>query len=201
LLGCVLDSKHKISFVGLFYSARPLDMSKFDDYEIVFIDPNDNVGVLIDGVQNTLIAVRQFVSDRIPPRLRGRPQNCEDAKIETTDSGSATAHERFRKVNSKQMEYCSGTACRVVSYTTVLGEHNAPLVYAHHDVFLVDANGVLMIKDDFFENACNANRSDSSSIYNIYLRNVSLAIEVNRPKRPAVNGHLPQAGLDRSWQQ
>jgi hypothetical protein len=167
LLGCVLDFKHKINFVGLYYAARPTDMARFEEYGIVFVDPNDNVGVAIDGDRHTLIAVRQFVTDVVPPRLTGRPKNCEDAQIETIDGASATAHQRFRKIDKKQMEYCSGTACRTVSYTTLLGMHSVPLVYSHHDVFLIDANGVLMIKDAFLENICSAKKGNTAGFFNL----------------------------------
>ena len=34
VLGCVLDFKNKINFVGLYYTAQPLDMSRLDDYRI-----------------------------------------------------------------------------------------------------------------------------------------------------------------------
>jgi hypothetical protein len=146
LLGCVLDFKHKINLAGPFYSPRPLDMSHFADYKIVFIDPNDNVGLQIDGAQNTLIAARQFVTKVIPPRLTGRPKNCEEAHIEAIDGANATAHERLRKIDKAQLEYCSGDYCQVGSYSTFLGVHEVPVVYAEHDLFLIDGNGVLMIK-------------------------------------------------------
>src|SRR4051794_41054484 len=67
VLGCVLDFKHKLSFVGLYFTARPLDMARFSDTQIAFIDPNANVGLQIDGVRHTLVAARQFATDVIPP--------------------------------------------------------------------------------------------------------------------------------------
>jgi hypothetical protein len=108
VLGCVLDFKHKISFAGLYYSAQPLDMARFNEYPIAFIDFDGNVGLKIDGAQHTLIAVRQFVTDVIPPRLRGRPQNCEDPRIETMNGSNATALHRF--VRSTRTKWNTATA-------------------------------------------------------------------------------------------
>jgi hypothetical protein len=112
LLGCVLNSKHKVNFAGLFYSPRPLDVFNFAEYKISFIDPNDNVGLEIDGTQTTLLAVRQFVTDVIPPRLTGRPKNCEDAHIETIDGVDATATEHFRMIDESKIEYCIRAYCQ-----------------------------------------------------------------------------------------
>lgn len=118
ILGCVLNFKHKIGFIGLYYSAQPLDMARFDDYPIAFIDPDDNVGLQIDGARRTLPAVRQFVTDVIPPRLVGRPVNCEDPKIEELDGSNATAFVHFRKIDESEIEYCNGNYCRTGKYLT-----------------------------------------------------------------------------------
>jgi hypothetical protein len=167
VLGCVLDHKHKINFAGLYYTARPLNMARFGDYDIVFIDPNDNVGLKIDDRQNTLMAVRQFVTGFVPPRLTGRPKNCEDPHIETIGNEIATAHERFRQIDLKQFEWCSGTACRTAPYITLLGAHSAPIIYAHDDVILIDAGGALMIREDFYNSVCSAKRGDAAGMFNI----------------------------------
>ncbi|MCC8942964.1 hypothetical protein H8A99_42795 [Bradyrhizobium sp. Arg68] len=171
LLGCVLDFNRKINFVGLYYSARPLDMSQFDRSTVVFVDPNDNVGLSIGDRQRTLIAVRQFVTSSIPARLEGRPKNCEEATPETTDGETATPYKRFRKIDAAQIEYCSGTACRVASYVTPVGIHSAPIIYAHNDVFFIDASGALTIKSDFFERRCGTNgtakRKGATSLFSI----------------------------------
>jgi hypothetical protein len=167
VLGCVLDFKHKISFAGLYYTARPLDMARFDDYDIVFIDPNDNVGLRIGGRQNTLIAARQFVTDLVPPRLTGRPKNCEDPHIETMGGEIATAHHRFRQIDPKQFERCTGDACQTVSYVTLLGPHSAPIIYEELGAILIDAGGTLMIKEDLYDSTCAAKRGDAAGMFNI----------------------------------
>jgi hypothetical protein len=167
LLGCVLDFKRKINFAGLFYSPKPLDMSAFGEYRVVFIDPNDNVGLEIGGTQNTLIAVRQFVTDVVPPRFKGRPKNCEEGYIETIDGANATTFERFRKIDESQIEYCSGDYCKVKLYSTFLGMHKVPGIYAEHDLFLIDGNGVLIIKTDYYEKVCATKKHDSAGAYNI----------------------------------
>ena len=61
VLGCVLNFKHNLSFVGMYYSHRLMDMKDFDQHPIDFIDFDANVGLDVDGRQLTLIAVRQFV--------------------------------------------------------------------------------------------------------------------------------------------
>jgi hypothetical protein len=167
VLGCVLDFKHNINFAGLFYSPQPLDMSRFAESKIVFIDPNDNVGLEIDGARNTLIAVRQFVTGVVPPRLTGRPKNCEDAHIETIDGAIATAHDRFRKIDKTQIEYCSGDYCQVGSYSTFFGAHEVPIVYAEYDLFLIDGDGVLRIKAGYYEKACSTWKGGAAGAYNI----------------------------------
>jgi hypothetical protein len=166
VLGCVLDFKNKINFAGLFYSASSLDMTHFNDYQIAFIDPSDNVGLQIDGVRHTLLAVRQFVTDVIPARLRGRPKNCEDPHIETFGDANATALEHFHRIDERQMEYCYGRSCQTQRYS-VLGIHEVPVVYNFIDLVLIDGNGVLMLKDDYFKRACATWKGDTTSVYNI----------------------------------
>lgn len=167
LLGCVLDSNRKLSFLGLYYAAEPSDMARFEDYEVLFVDPNDNVGISVNGVQRTLIAIRQFVTDIVPPRLKGRPKNCELPQIETVGGVTATAHDRFRQINQNEFEFCNGVACRSARYSTFVREHRSPLVYASHDVFLIDENGALLIKNEHIDRICSAVRSDVASMYNI----------------------------------
>lgn len=167
LLGCVLDFKRKLSFVGIYYSAEPMDMAHFDDYPIVFVDPNGNVAVSVAGIQHTLVAVRQFVTQVIPPRLQGRPKNCEEVQIETFNGVVANTRNRFRQTDKNEFEFCGGTACRGASYSTFVREHGAPIVYADHDVFLIDANGALMIKNEYLDRACSASRGNAAGLYNI----------------------------------
>jgi len=166
VLGCVLDFKHKLSFVGLYFTARPLDMARFNDYQIAFIDPDDNVGLQIDGVRHTLVAARQFVTDVIPPRIKARPNNCEDPHMETINGSDATAFEHFRQVDENQMEYCTGDYCRTVRYSS-FGVHETPVIYAFHDLFVIDSNGVIMLKDDYFKRACASWKGNTTSIYNV----------------------------------
>jgi hypothetical protein len=168
VLGCVLDFKHKISFAGLYYSAQPLDMARFNEYPIAFIDFDGNVGLKIDGAQHTLIAARQFVTDVIPPRLRGRPQNCEDPRIETMNGSNATALHRFRKIDENHMEYCYGNApCKIQRYSTFGGVHEVQVIYENHDLYLIDGNGVLMLREDYFKNICALKERDTAGVYNI----------------------------------
>jgi hypothetical protein len=166
VLGCVLDFKHKLSFVGLYFTARPLDMARFNDYQIAFIDPDDNVGLQIDGVRHTLVAARQFVTDVIPPRIKGRPQNCEDPHIETINGSDATALVHFRQVGENLMEFCNGDYCRTVKYST-FGLHATPIIYDFYDLFVIDSAGVLMLKEDYFKRACASWKGDTTSIYNV----------------------------------
>jgi hypothetical protein len=166
VLGCVLNFEHKISFAGLYYSAMPLDMTHFDEYQIAFIDPNDDVGLQIDGVQHTLVAARQFVTDVIPPRLVGRPKNCEDPHIETMNGVEATALVHLRRVDKRQMEFCNGDYCRTARYLTFGGAHEAPIIKAFYDLFLIDGNGVLMLKENYFRAACKW-KADAAGVYNI----------------------------------
>lgn len=166
VLGCVLDFRHQINFAGLYYSAQPLDMSKFESYPIAFIDPGDNVGLQIDGAQHTFVAVRQFVTKLIPARLRLAPKDCEDPKIESVGGVAATAEEHFRALDEGRMEYCLGDACRPVKYRA-FGVHEAPIVYSYHDLFMVDGNGVLMLKDDYFRDVCATWKRPVASEYNL----------------------------------
>jgi hypothetical protein len=166
VLGCVLDFKRKLNFVGLYYTARPLDMARIDDYQIAFIDPDANVGLQIDGVRHTLVAARQFVTDVIPPRIKGTPQNCDDPHIETINGSNATAHVHFRPTSENQMEYCNGDYCRTARYFTI-GLHETPIIYSFHDLFMIDSNGVLMLKDDYFKRACASWKGNVTSIYNV----------------------------------
>lgn len=167
LLGCVLDFKRKINFLGLYYSARPLDMTRFNEYEIAFIDPSDNVGLTVDGAQATLVAVRQFVTSIVAPRLTGRPKNCEDPGIETIDDVKATALEHYRAVEPNQMEFCVGASCRIDSFRSFFGLHSAPIIYSNLNAFLIDANGVLLVRDKFLQNACGVQTKDSANLFNI----------------------------------
>jgi hypothetical protein len=166
VLGCVLDFKHKISFGGLYYSALALDMAHFDDYQIAFIDPGDNVGFQIDGIQRTLVAVRQFVTDVIPARLTGRPKNCKDPHIEAIDGSSTAALVHLREIDQDEMEYCNGDYCQTARYLTFGGVHESPIIYTFHDLFLIDGNGALMLKEDYFKGTCTWKGNDSSA-YNI----------------------------------
>jgi hypothetical protein len=167
VLGCVLNFKQEINFTGLFYSSRPLDMARFDEYPIVFIDPNDNVGLQIDGVRHTLVAARQFVTDVIPARFKGRTQNCDDPHIETINGSNAKTLESFRSVVGNKMEFCyGGTFCRTETYS-VFGSHDTPIIYNFNDLFLIDGNGVLMLKEAYFKEACSSWKGNTTSVYNI----------------------------------
>jgi hypothetical protein len=168
VLGCVLDFKHKINFAGLYYSAKPLDMAHFDDYGITFIDPDDNVGLEIEARQHALVAVRQFVTDVIPPRLRGRPKNCEESTIETTKESVATGYERVRQISSDTLEICQYDYCRDLKYLFFVEKHQAPIVYSFDSFgvaqFLIDGNGAFMVQERSYKGVCGWPK-DSASIF------------------------------------
>jgi hypothetical protein len=173
VLGCVLDFKHKINFAGLYYSAKPLDMNRFEEYGINFIDPNDNVGLEIEGASSTLVAIRQFVTDIIPARLAGQPKNCEEGVIETTDDSVATGYERVRQLSNDTMEICVGVTdpyCRELKYLFFVEKHQTPIVYSFNTFgvgqFLIDGNGAFMVQEQSYGNKC-AWRRDSASIFDV----------------------------------
>jgi len=169
VLGCVLNFKHKLDFVGLYYTARPLDMSQFNSYGIVFVDPNDNGGLIIDGVQNTFIAVRQFVTNIIPARVELWPRNCDDAGLETLGNVVATTKlsERFRKIDDNNEEYCMGTYCVTNSYSVFVSKHIAPIIYGEHDLFMIDGNGSILIEAPYYKDVCAGWKGNAAMSYNI----------------------------------
>jgi hypothetical protein len=50
VLGCVLGFKGEFVFLGIYYTPRALDMSGFESYPIIFVDPGGNVGLDVDGL-------------------------------------------------------------------------------------------------------------------------------------------------------
>jgi hypothetical protein len=166
LLGCVLDFKHKIDFVGLFYSSRPLDMSHFAEYKVLYVDPNDNVGLAIDGAQSNFVAIRQFVTDLIPARLIGRPKNCEDPHIEVADGANVAKIERLRTIDQTQIEYCYGRTCEIGSYST-FGAHEVPIIFNFQNLVFIDGNGALMLREDYFKRACSLWKRPGSGVYGL----------------------------------
>ncbi|WP_315832169.1 hypothetical protein [Bradyrhizobium prioriisuperbiae] len=172
VLGCVLDFKHKINFAGLYYTAQPLDMSHFDEYKIVFVSPDDAVGLEIEGVQNTLVPVRQFVTDIVPPRLTGRPKNCEEHIVETTKEAVATGYERIRQLADNKFEVCHGIGgdnyCARHEYSFFVEKHQAPVVYIFDldSLFFIDGNGAFIAKEKFYSSSCRW-KKDSTSVINV----------------------------------
>jgi hypothetical protein len=168
VLGCVLNFKHQISFVGLYYAAQPLDMAHFSQYPIRFIDPNDDVGLQIDGAQHTLIAVRQFQTEAIPPRLKGAVANCEDAGLETINGVNATAiiGIHFRKLTDRETVVCFGDSCHVRPFAVFFGPHDTPIIYALRNLILIDGNGTLLIEQKFYD-SCKGWKSDPTSVEGI----------------------------------
>jgi hypothetical protein len=173
VLGCVLDFKHQISFAGLYYSPRPLDMSHFDDYEIIFIDFGSNVGLQIDGAQNTFVAVRQFTDSFIPPALHTHSsgRNCEDEGLETIGNIKSTKTKEndlnFISDNKTDEQYCWGTYCTRHSYVTFFGSHISPIIYAEHWLFMIDSEGVLMLDREYYNDACIKWKTKSGGLYYI----------------------------------
>lgn len=170
VLGCILNFKHDLSFVGLYYTAQPLDMAHFDNDEIVSITPNDDVNLLIQGVQHTLIAARQFRTDEIPPRLKGAVANCENAGLETINGVNATAINgwHFRKLTDGKLEVCLADYCEAPhSYAVFFGPHDAPIVYALNKLILIDGDGTLLLQQQYYDNACKRWKSQPLDIYGI----------------------------------
>ncbi|ACB94727.1 hypothetical protein [Beijerinckia indica] len=177
VLGCVLNFKHKLDFVGLYYTARPLDMSQFNSYGIVFVDPDDNGGLIIDGIQNTFIAVRQFVTNIIPARLEGRPQNCDDAGLEAIGDAVATTRqsERFRKVDDNNEEYCMVDYCVTNTYNAFISKHTAPIIYGEHHLFMIDGNGSILIDASHYKKVCAGWKGNAAMSYNIIYEMCSIS--------------------------
>ncbi|HTW54353.1 MAG TPA: hypothetical protein VME45_20865 [Stellaceae bacterium] len=171
VLGCVLDFRHQIAFAGLYYTPRLLDMNGFSNYKIVFIDFQDNVGLDVDGVQTTFVAVRQFVTDVIPPRYNGRPKDCEEAGIEDIKGVKATSYYHIRALGHDEFEFCEGDFCKVSSYAILLGKHSVPVVYADWFpapwVLFIDGEGSLIIEANEFAEACKSWRRNLTSVYDL----------------------------------
>ncbi len=170
VLGCILNFKHALSFVGLYYSAQPLDMAHFDDDKIVSITPNDDVNLLIQGVQHTLIAARQFQTDEIPPRLKGAVANCDNAGLETINGLNITAINgwHFRKLTDDRLEVCLADYCEAPhSYAVFFGPHDTPIIYALNKLILIDGNGALLLLQPYYDNACKGWKRQPLDIYGI----------------------------------
>ena len=60
----------------------------------------------------------------------------------------------FQMINESEVKYCVDDYCRTSKYVSFGGLHETPLIYAFNDLFLIDANGVLMLKEEFFKQAC-----------------------------------------------
>ena len=186
VLGCVLNFKHKINFAGLYYTAEPLDMSRFDEYGITFIDPNDDVGLEIGGTQHVFVPVRRFVTDLIPPPLGQSPKNCDEDAIETTKEAVATGYMRVRQMPDDIFEICRSLArdapyCREFKYLFFIEKHQAPIVYSFNTFgigqFFIDGEGAFMVQEKAYKDICEW-KKDSAQVSNV-IREMCA-----RPERP-----------------
>ncbi len=136
----------------------------------------------IAGKQHTLLAARQFVTEIIPPRVKARPKNCDDAGLETINENakSASGGYTFRKIDSNKIEYCLGSYCEEGLYSVLFGPHQTPVIYSDARRLMVDGNGVLMIDADTFKGVCTNQKENSASEYDIIYEQCSerkLALE------------------------
>ena len=167
VLGCVLNFEHKLNFVGLYYTARPLDMSTFSEDKVVFIDPNDNVGLDADGIQTTFVAIRQFVTDTIPRRFPVIPKNCEDSGIDETSGSKATGLYHIRQLDDRRFQHCFADHCLIEMYRSFFGMHDAPIIYIIDWRIFIDANGILLLEEKFRDDACKSYKRNLPYVYDI----------------------------------
>jgi len=176
VLGCVLNFKHELSFVGIYYSHKPIDMKDFDRYPIDFVDFDGNVGVDIDGRQLSLIAARQFATSTVPEHLHGISRNCDTAGIEYIHERVPTDPRTHFRYNGSDTMYYNGKEAIPIHINSFFGQHLRPLVYVDSlaSVF-VDADGVLMLRAFGNEiDPCLHQSRDARNIDNIFFETCAM---------------------------
>jgi len=183
LLGCVLNFKHQLSFVGIYYSHDKIDMKSFDQYPISFIDFYGNVGVKIGNKQLTLIAIRQFGTDKIPLQIQGERSNCENASLEFMNGEIPSYYGmRYKYIGNDVLQQIphSGGEYPNEKVKMYFGVHRRPLVFAQFmNSLFIDSDGVLMVG----VHACPAEqcvrqKQDVSNAYNLCYEMCSVAQSV-----------------------
>ena len=172
LLGCVLNFKHQLSFVGVYYSHEKIDMQQFDQYPIAFIDFNANIGVEVGGRQLTLFAIRQFVTGVIPEHVHGVQKNCEPENIEYIDDRSPIYNgygTRYKIMDNLIRPIASdGETDPEIKVIMYFLPHKTQLVYATIlNWAFIDADGALMLNAQTEHNICSRQIHDNTSEYNI----------------------------------
>jgi hypothetical protein len=178
-LGCVLGATGQIGFMGLYYSTHPESFVSANTAEVRFIDFDGNVGLVANGEPVMLLAIRRFVTDLVPPPFpHNDAKNCEGEEnapedVITQPQGTFTFSKTLNG-NSVAIRSCSieGSGhpplCETSMYRSFLGDGSSRIIFNEGVYFdLIQADGGLLIKKDFYEESCHKYYAGRMSMPNI----------------------------------
>jgi len=156
IMGCVLNADRQLHYVGLYYKTSVEPLPPFKSEDIGFVDFQDNVGLRIKGRKHILIAVRQFVTNNIPQRYGWGARNCEPGDMEghTPGPNSTTLVRKPDSPGEWLYRFQGSTKPKVVPYRVYFGPGTAPHIWRIVGTTVIDANGALLIPQDWLESAC-----------------------------------------------
>lgn len=177
-LGCTVNWKGKIDFLGVYYAVDPSDFNIANDADIRSIDFDGNVALQSDGRPFTLLAIQQFVTGSVAPRFHGRPQNCnvessQEAPV-TLLGGTFGFHEEAKGTSVSDLTICvtessgKSTWCKTDEYHRFFPAPTAPVMFvALGRVVIIRESGEILIETEFLNKSCGAwyaNRFEHANI-------------------------------------
>ena len=160
VLGCVLNRDHSISYLGIYFSIAKDDVTTLNKGQIVFIDPNDDVGIDVSGKRRTLLPIRQFTSTVVPPRLIGRPANCDPPSL---------GAESIVFDDAQTITYCMGPSrdriCKKEDVVPMTKSNALPssVIYSMNAVYFITTAGQLYARRDWYDSSCSRWPRDPTS--------------------------------------
>jgi hypothetical protein len=131
-LGCTLNRKHEINFLGVYYSTNGDNFKIANTAPISFVDFQGNVGLSVGKDRVTLLAVRQFGTDLVPLRYPDgmTVKNCEPSILPDGAVNNMSVSLRVR-------EYQDGDKTNV---NTCIGVTEEDLCHTHEYISFFKSN-------------------------------------------------------------
>jgi hypothetical protein len=169
-LGCTLNWKHQIDFIGVYYSVNGNNFALANLSPLAYVDFFGNAGTVVGGKLANFVMIRQFGDASFPPHFQGNiVKNCENSESKTheiygTFGGSFSLRRRF-VLGKDLITGCIGGACLPeVPYTQFFGTADSPVIYnGQFFTFLIEDDGSLLVANHDLAKYCPTYRENEAS--------------------------------------
>jgi hypothetical protein len=151
-LGCTLNSKHEIAFLGIYYTIDGDNFKLPKNAMPGYVDFDGNIGVLLNGKPINFLVVRPFETKTIPlPYYASGIKNCEkqispDGKIDDIQGGGFYVQESVRNGALSIRGCYTKTVCAdEEQYVQIVGGQDHVIVRTSlaFDYYIEDGGGLL----------------------------------------------------------